>query len=88
MIFYFFLHSAIYDEYRKGEPGMPEKFIKSIPPLKTTHKEKTLSRIAEMREVEKVSFAKIGKEMRMTPERVKHVYDCYRSVSVKGHYIF
>ena len=64
-------------EYRVGEPGMPTKFIRSMPPFKSRLSQKTIARVIEMREVEKASFATIAKELRMTQAKAKRTYEMF-----------
>lgn len=71
------IYKNILDEYRRGEPGMPESFVESLPPLKTKLSKKTISRIVEMREVEKATFLEIGKKMCITPEKARHTYEMF-----------
>ena len=68
-------YRSILTEYRDGEPGMPAKFLKSLPPLKTEFTEQETKRIIEMREAKKASFVEIAKELRITREKSKHIYD-------------
>ena len=63
----------ILEEYRRGEPGTSEGFIKNLPPLKKLSK-KTISRIVEMREREKMTFIMIAKKLSITPEKAKDTY--------------
>lgn len=70
-------YKNILDEYRAGEPGMPKEFIQNLPPLKRKLNKNAISRIIEMREIEKATYAVIGKEMRITPEKAKHTYDYF-----------
>lgn len=70
-------YSSILVEYRAGEPGMPKEYIKNLPPLKKSLNPEIVSRIVEMREVEKATFTAIAKEMAITPEKAKHTYDMF-----------
>ena len=64
-------------EYRDGEPGMPPQFIRSLPPFRRRLNKKTIARLIEMRDVEKASFAAIGKELRITPAKAKRTYESH-----------
>lgn len=64
-------------EYRNGEPGMPEQFIRRMPPFKAKLSEETIARIIEMREAEKSSFVAIAKELRMTQAKARHTYEWF-----------
>lgn len=64
-------------EYRDGEPGLPARFIKSMPPFKVKLSIKTVARVIEMREVEKASFVAIAKELRMTQAKARHTYEWF-----------
>lgn len=68
-------YKKILDAYRAGEPGTPKQFIKNLPPLKRSLSKETISRMIEMRETEKATFAAIAKEMDITPEKAKYTYD-------------
>ena len=54
---------------------MPSDFIDSMPAFITEIDEKTISRIIEMREIEKASFMTIANELCMTKAKAKHTYD-------------
>ncbi|MCI8537800.1 MAG: hypothetical protein HFF18_03940 [Oscillospiraceae bacterium] len=68
-------YADILAEYRAGEPGLPDAFLRNPPPLKQSLDEQTVSRIVELRERRKASFPVIAKELEITPERARHVYD-------------
>lgn len=78
-------YERILTEYRGGEPGCPEAFIKSLPPLKPEPDREMIARIVEMREIEKASFIAIGKEMDMTPEKARHTYEMFYHLQVLDH---
>lgn len=64
-------------EYREGEPGMPPRFIKNMPPFRRKLSKETIARVVELREVEKASFITIAKELRMTRAKARHTYDMF-----------
>ncbi|RGX54681.1 hypothetical protein DWV16_12900 [Anaerotruncus sp. AF02-27] len=64
-------------EYRGREPGMPQEFIKGMPPFKPRLREEVVARVIEMREVEKASFVAIARELRMTQAKARHTYDMF-----------
>lgn len=68
-------YRSILTEYRDGEPGIPAKFLRSLPPLKTEFTEQEIKRIIEMREAENALFTEIAKEFGITREKAKHIYD-------------
>lgn len=70
-------YQDILTKYRDGEPGMPAQFIKNMPPFKSKLSQKTIARVVEMREVEKATYVKIAKELRMTRAKAKHTYDMF-----------
>lgn len=70
-------YKAILIEYRDGEPGMPSHFIRNMPPFQPKLSKKTVSRVVELRDVEKASFVTIAKEMRMTQAKAKHTYEMH-----------
>lgn len=70
-------YKDILDVYRAGEPGMPEQFVKTLPPLKRTFSKKMISRVVEMREIEKATFISIAKELRIAPAKAKHTYEMF-----------
>ena len=70
-------YKEILAEYRAGEPGMPEQFVKSMPPFKRELGEKAISRIIEMREKENETFDDIAKKMHITRTKAKYTYDSY-----------
>ena len=69
-------YKDILEEYRNGEPGSAESFINNLPPLKRLGK-KTISRIVEMRDAEKLTFIAIAKKLRITPEKARRTYDMF-----------
>lgn len=74
-------YKEILDEYRAGEPGLPARYLKRLPPLRRLN-ERTISRIVKMREEQGATFLIIAKELRITPERAKHAYDNFYSLKV------
>lgn len=70
-------YKSILTQYRCGEPGMPQRFIKSMPPLKRQLTKAEIERMIETREAENASFAEIAKELRITREKAKHIYDSH-----------
>lgn len=70
-------YSDILTEYRQGEPGMPELFIKSIPPFRPKLSKKTFERIIEMKDKENASFSEIAKELNISPKKAKCTYESY-----------
>lgn len=75
-------YKDILTEYRNGEPGMPQKFLKKIPPFKSKLSKKTVACIIEMRETEKASFSEIAKKFRITRQKAKQTYDWYYHTKV------
>lgn len=67
----------ILTEYRAGEPGMPEKFVENMPPLRGELTEVEVMRIVQMREEQRFSYIDIGIEFNITKEKAKHTYDRY-----------
>lgn len=70
-------YKDILTEYRGGEPGMPMEFLKKLPPFKARLTKKQIARVIEMRETEKATFVVIAKEMHLTPEKAKRIYDFF-----------
>lgn len=68
-------YSDIVTEYRAGEPGMPAQFVRHMPPFKPKLSKETVSRIIEMRVVEKASFVSIAKALRITQSKARHTYE-------------
>ncbi len=68
--------------YRNGEPGLPQKFIDAIPPLRGKLTKEETARVVEMRETEKAPFAVIAKELNITQSKAKHTYDFYYHAKV------
>lgn len=67
----------ILTEYRQGEPGMPELFIKSIPPFRPKLSKKTFERIIKMKDKENASFTEIAEELDISPKKAKCTYESY-----------
>lgn len=70
-------YGEILSEYRAGEPAIAEQFIQNLPPFKIKWSKNTISRVIEMREVERKSFAEIGKEIKATKSKAEHLYEWY-----------
>ncbi len=73
-------YSDILTEYRNGEPGMPEQFLQALPPLRTEFSKRTVSSIVRLRDINEMSFAAIGKRLRMTKQQAERLYDCHYSI--------
>lgn len=70
-------YKKILDEYRDGEPGMPTQFVKSMPPFMSKLSKEKVARIVEMREIEKLSYVAIGRELNMTQAKARHTYEWF-----------
>lgn len=78
-------YKDILEEYRAGEPGTPEPFIQKLPPIRRGLSKKMISRIIEMREIERATCGMIAEEMRITSEKAKHTYDSFYHQKVLKH---
>lgn len=78
-------YKNILEEYRAGEPGTSKQMIKALPPLKRKFSEEMISRVVEMREAEKAAFTAIGKELDITPEKAKGIYNRFYSQKVLNY---
>lgn len=78
-------YSSILEAYRAGEAGMSKELIERLPPLRETFDEKTISRIVEMREIEKAPFIVIAQELEMTKEKAKKLYNSFYHQQVVAH---
>lgn len=70
-------YEAILKEYRDGEPGMPEEFIKKMPPFRAKLNSSTIHRVVEMREKQRLSFATIGKKLHITRAKARRTYEMF-----------
>ena len=70
-------YGDVLTEYRKGEPGIPERFLEELPRLITEVNNETIGRIIYLHEVEKKKFSDIGKEFQLLPAKARDVYDSY-----------
>lgn len=68
-------YADILSEYRNGAPGMPERFLQALPPLRNQFSKQTISSIIRLRETEGLTYAAIGKRLRMTKEKAAHLYN-------------
>ncbi len=75
-------YKDILDEYRKGEPGMPARFIENMPPLRCELTDQEIKRIIEMREEKNTSFVNIARELHITHEKAEYTYDMYYHTKV------
>lgn len=78
-------YEAILSAYRCGEPGMPIAFMNNMPPLTAELSESAITKLVNMREVDKASFMDIATEFRITHTKAKHVYDLFYHQQVMAH---
>ena len=70
-------YADILREYRDGEPGMPEQFLRDLPPLRYEFSKRTISSVIRLRETNGMTFIAIGKRLRMTKEKAEDLYNHY-----------
>ena len=70
-------YADILSEYRNGEPGMPERFLRDLPPLRIEFSKRTISSVIRLRETDGMTYVAIGKRLRMTKEKAEHLYNSY-----------
>lgn len=70
-------YADILREYRNGEPGMPEQLLRDLPPLRNGFTKQTVSSIVRLRETNGMTYAAIGKRLRMTKEKAKDLHNHY-----------
>lgn len=75
-------YNRILTAYRNGEPGMPQAFLRALPPFRRSLGQKEISRIIELRETQKYTFKKIAQELRITPEKAESVYEHFYHTQV------
>lgn len=63
--------------YRAGEPGIPARFIREMPPFRDSWDERTIARVIEMREVCRAPYGAIAKKLNMTPAKAKQTYNIF-----------
>ena len=68
-------YADILEEYRNGEPGMPERILKALPPLRNNFSPRTIFSIIRLRETDGLTYAAIGKRLRMTKEKAEELYN-------------
>ena len=78
-------YGDILKDYRAGEPGTPEQVIKRLPLSKREPSRAMIARMVEMRDIEKATFPAIAREMRITPEKAKYLYDSFYHRKVLAH---
>ncbi len=54
-------YADILKEYRNGEPGMPKRFLKALPPLRNNFSTRTVSGIIRLRETDGLTYTAIAK---------------------------
>ena len=54
---------------------MPKRILQSLPPLRTQFSMRTISSIIRLRETEGLTYAAIGKRLRMTKEKAEDLYN-------------
>ena len=70
-------YGDILTEYRAGEPGMPEQFIATLPPLINELSAEDIDRLIRLREDDKKTFPAIGKELLLSEARAKREYELF-----------
>lgn len=68
-------YSEILEKYRAGEPGVPTTLSKILPPYRKKFSAQTIASVVRLREVHKMTFASIGKRLRMTYEKAFELYN-------------
>lgn len=68
-------YADILEEYRNGGPGMPERILKALPPLRNSFSTRTISSIIRLRETDGLTYAAIGKRLRLTKEKAEELYN-------------
>ena len=70
-------YADILNEYRGGEPGMPEQILRDLPPLRNRFSKQTISSVIRLRETNGMTYAAIGKRLHMTKEKAQDLYNRY-----------
>ena len=70
-------YKDILNKYRCGEPGMPEKFLKALPPYQENLSPEITEIIIKMKEKERKTFIEIGKELQLTREKTRALYESF-----------
>lgn len=70
-------YKDILTKYRNGEPGMPEEFIKNMPPFKPNLSKETVAGVIKLRETKKASFSAIANELNITTAKAKRIYETF-----------
>lgn len=73
-------YADILSEYRNGEPGMPERILRNLPPFRNEFSKHTISSVIRLRETNGMTYAAIGKRLRMTKEKAGDLYIHYYHV--------
>ena len=73
-------YADILSEYRNGEPGMSERILLELPPLRNEFSKQTVSSVIRLRETNGMTYAAIGKRLRMTKEKAEDIYQHYYHV--------
>lgn len=68
-------YADILSEYRNGEPGMPERILRDLPPLRNEFSKQTISSVVRLRETNGMTYAAIGKRLRITKEKAEDLYN-------------
>lgn len=68
-------YADVLSEYRQGEPGMPEQFLRDLPPFRNEFSKQTVSSIIRLRETNGMTYAAIGKRLHMTKEKAENLYN-------------
>ena len=70
-------YRSVLAAYRGGEPGMPRKFIKNLPPFRPELTDDEIKSLLHMREEEKLTFKEIGRRLDITQKSARNTYENY-----------
>ncbi|WP_418667004.1 hypothetical protein [Allofournierella sp.] len=68
-------YTELLKEYRSGEPGHSAGFLAELPPPTQEVTSLMEQQVKRLREKEEETFAEIGREMKMTREKARNIYE-------------
>lgn len=73
-------YADILSAYRNGEPGMPDRILRDLPPLQNEFSRHTVSSVIQLRETNGMTYAAIGTRLSLTKEKAEYLYNRYYHV--------
>lgn len=70
-------YADILSEYRNGEPGVSQRILRDLPPLRKRISKRTIHNIVDLRETNGMTYDTIAKKLHITKEKAEELYNHY-----------